>query len=341
MTAASTAGSATAAPALLELSTGYIVTKALSVAAQLGVADLLADGPRPAAELAAATGADERSLYRVLRLLAAAGVLAQRSSGEFELTNVGAGLRSDVDGSLRAWVIMNSEGVYGAFRDVLHSVQTGEPAFERVFGAPLFEHLARHPEQGAVFNDAMGDFSRQATTAAAASLDLGGVERLVDVGGGDGTFVAAALARNPRMHATLYDLPHVAGLTRAKLDAAGLADRCEVVAGDFFRSVPRGGDAYVLSWILHDWDDERCVQILHNCREAIDDGGRLLVVETLIPEGDEPHWGKVLDVAMLVVTGGRERTEDEYAALFERSGFRLSEVHRIPSLMSVLEARPA
>jgi hypothetical protein len=316
---------------LLELSTGYIVTKALAVAAQLGVADALSAGPRTSDELAAETGTHPRALYRVLRCLGAAGVLTETEPGTFELTEVGACLRSDAPGSMRAWAIMNSEGMFGAFTDVFHSVRTEEPAFERVFGAPLFDFLGRNPEQGEVFGRAMGDFNRAATVAAAETYDWSGLERIVDVGGGTGTLIQRVLERSPDARGVLFDLPEVAGVARGSL-----GDRCEVVAGDFFEGVPEG-DAFVLSWILHDWDDERCRAILRNCRAAAREGARLVVVETILPPGDEPHFGKVLDVAMLVLTGGRERTEAEYAELFAASGFALERVLPTPSPMSVIE----
>jgi hypothetical protein len=323
---------------LLELSTGYIVTKALAVAAALRVPDLLAAGPRPSAELAEESGTHPRALYRVLRCLAAAGVLSEREPGCFALTDVGEYLRSDVPGSMRAWAVMNSEGMFGAFTDVFHSVRTEQPAFERVFGEPLFDFLDSNPEQREVFAQAMGDYNLAATIAAAESYDWAGLERIVDVGGGSGTLLADVLARHREARGVLFDLPDVAPLARPALEAAGAASRCEIVEGDFFAAVPRGGDAYVLSWILHDWDDERALTILRNCRAAAGAGARLVVVETLLPPGDEPHFGKVLDVAMLVLTGGRERTEAEYGALLEAAGFRLERVVPTPSPMSVLEA---
>jgi hypothetical protein len=316
---------------LLELSTGYIVTKALAVAAQLGIADRLAAGPRPSDELAAETGVHPRALYRVLRCLGAAGVLTEPARGTFALTDVGACLRSDHPESMRAWAIMNSEGMFGAFTEAMHSVATEEPAFARVFGAPLFDFLGANPEAGAVFARAMGDFNRAATLAAAESYDWSGLRRIVDVGGGTGTLLAHVLAHHPGATGVLFDLAEV-------IDAAAAGDpRCRLVAGDFFSSVPRGGDAYVLSWILHDWDDDRCVEILRNCREAAAPGARVVVVETILPPGDEPHFGKVLDVAMLVLTGGRERTQAEYGELFARAGWSLTRVIATPSLMSVVE----
>jgi hypothetical protein len=318
---------------LLELSTGYIVTKALAAAAQLGVADRLADGPRSSDELAADLDVNPRALYRVLRCLGAAGVLTEPELGSFALTEVGACLRSDVPGSMQAWAIMNSEGMFAAFTEMLHSVETEEPAFERVFGSPLFDFLGDNPEQGAVFARAMGDFNRAATLAAAQTYDWTGLTRIVDVGGGTGTLLASVLDRYPEASGVLFDLPEVAEAARAEL-----GDSCNVVAGDFFESVPGGGDAYVLSWILHDWDDERALRILRNCRAACVEGSRLVVVETILPTGDAPHFGKVLDVAMLVLTGGRERTEAEYCRLFETAGYRLTRVLPTPSPMSVVEA---
>jgi hypothetical protein len=326
---------------LLELTTGYIVTKAVAVAAQLGVADRLVGGPRTSDELAEETDAHPRALYRLLRCLAACGLLTEIDAGRFALTPAGECLRDDVPGSMRAWAIMNSEGVFGAFTDVLHSVRTEEPAFERVFGAPLFDFLARHPEQGAVFARAMGDFNRAATLAAAEAYDWSGLRCIVDVGGGTGTLITSVLDRYPEARGILFDLPEVAESARAAPAVAALDGRCQVVGGDFFGSVPAGGDAYVLSWILHDWDDERALAILRKCRAAIADGGRMVIVETILPPGDEPHFGKVLDVAMLVVTGGRERTEAEYGELFDAAGFRLTRVLPTASPMSIVEALTA
>jgi O-methyltransferase domain len=231
---------------------------------------------------------------------------------------------------MRAWALMNSEGMFGAFTAVMHSVRTEAPAFERVFGAPLFEFLGDHPEEGEVFARAMGDFNRAATLAAAERYEWSGLRRIVDVGGGTGTLLESVLARHPDAHGVLFDVPGV-------IDGARVGDRCEAVAGDFFTAVPPGGDAYVLSWILHDWDDERALAILRNCRVAVAAGGRLVVVETILPPGDEPHFGKVLDVAMLVLTGGRERTEAEYRALFREAGFELTRVLETASPTSVIE----
>jgi hypothetical protein len=316
---------------LVELSTGYIVTKALAVAAQLNIADRLTAGPRTSDDLAAEANVHPRALYRVLRCLGAHGVLSETEPGRFELTPVGECLRDDAPGSMRAWAIMNSEVTFGAFADALHSVRTEEPAFERVFGVPLFEFLGEHPQEREVFARAMGDFNRAATLAAARTYDWSGLRRVVDVGGGSGTLIGDVLERHPEIGGVLFDLPEVA----ARVAGNG---RLDVVGGDFFSGVPAGGDAYVLSWILHDWDDERALAILRNCRAAIAENGRLLIVETILPPGDEPHFGKVLDVAMLVITGGRERTESEYAGLLERAGFRLTRVLPTPTPMSVVEA---
>ena len=323
---------------LLELSTGYIVTKALAVAARLGVADSLADGPRPSDELAAEASVRPRALYRVLRCLAAHGVLDETAPGTFALTEVGECLRTDAPGSLRSWTLMNGDGMYGAFAEVLHSVRTEEPAFELVFGSPLFEFLGRNPGQAEVFAAAMGDFNRAATLVAAESYDWSAARRIVDVGGGTGTLLTSVLDRAPHATGVLYDLPEVAAQARRALPVAALNGRLAVEAGDFFERVPAGGDAYVLSWVLHDWDDPRALAILRSCRAAAEPGARLVVIETIVPPGDEPHFGKVLDVAMLVLTGGRERTEAEYRELLDAAGFRLVRVLPTPSPLSVLEA---
>jgi SAM-dependent methyltransferase len=325
---------------LLQMMTGYWVSQALYVAAKLGIADLLADGPVDCDKLAAATDTHAPSLQRVLRALASVGVFTEVAPGSFALTPLAELLRTETPSSMRALAIMYAEEQYRAWGELLHSVRTGEMAFDHQFGMGYFEYLAQHPRADRVFNEAMTGWTRQLVGAVVDTYDFSPFETVVDVGGGYGTLLAAILRSNPRMRGILFEQPHVVATAEAQLVAAGVADRCALVSGDFFAEVPAGGDAYVLSQILHDWDDERCVAILGQCRRAIPDHGKLLVVELVLPEGDEPFLGKWLDLHMLVLLGGRERTAAEYDTLFRVAGFKLARVVPTPPGPSVVEAVP-
>lgn len=325
---------------LLEMTRGYVVTKTLFVAAQLGIADLLANGLRPVAELAAATGAHPRALHRILRALASYDVFAETEPGVFALGELGELLRTDAPGSLRHWVLTNGGLLYQALGHAEQSALTGDPAFRQAYGADLFEYLATDPEQSATFDAAMADFSRRSTAAVLVAYDLSAAGHLVDVGGGSGAFAIAALRAHERLRATVFDQPHVVKAVLPHAREAGVADRCSVVAGDFFAEVPSGRDTYVLSWIVHDWDDERALRILRNCRAAMPDDGRLLLIEAVVPDGNAPHFSKFGDIVMLVALGGQERTAAEYRVLLERAGFRLEQIVATAGPRSVLEARP-
>jgi hypothetical protein len=316
-----------AAPvALLRMMTGYWLSKSLSVAAELGLADMLRAGPQTTDELAIACGADSPSLYRLLRALASVGVFTETQGRCFGLTPMAEMLRSDLPGSMRSLARMYGSEQYRAWDDLLASVRSGEPAFDRVFGASYFDFLANTPHADAVFNDAMTGYTAQVASAVVAAYDFGGIDKVVDVGGGHGLLLTTILRAHPDMHGVLLDLPNVIAGTQPLLDAAGLDGRCETVAGDFFASVPEAADAYVLAQILHDWDDERCHSILVNCRQAMRPDAKILVVEQVLPLANEPSFGKWLDLHMLVLVTGRERTETEYAALFEVAGFKLTRV---------------
>ncbi len=319
-----------------DLLTGYWLTQALYVAAKLGIADLLKDGPRPAAELASATGTDGPSLYRLLRALASIDVFAEGADG-FGLTPLSESLRRDLPGSMWGMAVMNGEEHYRAYGDLLYSVQTGKPAFERLFGMPVFEHLSKHPEQAKVFDEAMVGVHGRETQAMVEAFDLTGVGVLADIGGGNGSLLTAVLKRYPKMHGILFDLPGVIERAKANLDAAGLTDRCQCIAGDFFQAVAPGADAYLLRHIIHDWDDERSVRILKNVAAALPAKGRVLVVETVIAPGSESAFGKLLDLTMLVIPGGKERTAEEYRALFAASGFNPGRIVATNVEVSVIE----
>jgi hypothetical protein len=326
---------------LRRLIVGYRLSQALHVAAKLGVVDLLKNGSMSVDELARAVGAHPASLYRVMRLLASEGVFAESEPRRFELTPLAMPLQSDVPGSLRARAILDCEQAHWkAWGHLMHSVATGEPAFDRTHGVPFFEYLKAHTAVASSFNAVMTDQTAVWAQAVVEAYDFSWLGTLVDVGGGHGGLLAAILAVHPPLRGILYDQPHVVAGARPKLEAAGVADRCHIIAGDFFEGVPAGGDAYLLKHILHDWDEPRCEAILRNCRCAMPQDGRVLVVETLIPPGDEPSYGKYLDLNMLVLLTGRERTEAEYGKLLEATDFMLSRVIATRSEISILEALP-
>ena len=315
---------------LSQMSYGYWVTQALRTAALLGIADQLVAAPRTVEEIAAATGAVPRHLYRLLRALAGLGVFAETADGRFTLTPLAEPLRSDVDGSVR-WllILIGDPEQYRSWEALVHSVRTGECAFDHVFGTSLFAYLGVHPEAAATFDRAMTGVIADAAQAITAVYDVSGYAHIVDVGGGVGTLLAALLRANPAMRGTLLDLPHVTEQARAFLQGHGVGDRVAVVAGDFFAAVPAGGDLYLLGSILHDWEDEQALAILRRCRQAMAPGTRLLIVGLVVPPGNTPSLSKLLDLHMMVITGGRERSEAEHRALLSASGFELLRV--IPS----------
>jgi hypothetical protein len=278
--------------AILETLVGGWRAQALYVAAKLGIADLVKDEPKTVGELADATGTNANSLFRVLRALASIGVFEEQG-GRISLTPLAQPLLSGVPGSMRPTAIMFGEEHQHAWGNILHSVRTGETAFDNVYGMNCFEHFEKNPEAAAIFNDAMTSFATQTHTAVIGSYDFSGIETLVDVGGGHGALLSLILKDNPPLRGRLFDLPHVVNGASRVLDAHGVSDRCEIVSGDFFTEAP-AGNAYILSSIIHDWDDERSIKILSNCRRAAQPDAKLLLVEMVIPEGNEPFWGKWL-----------------------------------------------
>ncbi len=336
---AATAQTVPPAVALTQMITGSLVSQALYVAAKLGVADLLANGAKDAHALAAATGAHAPSLYRILRALASCGVFAERADGRFELTPLAEPLRADAPGSLRDTAIfMGADWHWRVWGQTMHSVMTGQAAWAQVHGAEVFPYFAANPEPSQIFNRAMTSMSHLAAAAVAEAYDFGGVERLVDVAGGHGGLLTTILRANPNMSGVLFDLPHVIDGAGAAVADAGVAERCELVTGDFFAAVPAGADAYIMKHIIHDWDDERALVILRNISRAMRADGRVLLVELVLAPGNEPHLGKILDIEMLVSPGGQERTAAEYAALFARAGLRLTRIVPTQSPYCVIEA---
>jgi SAM-dependent methyltransferase len=322
---------------IVRLGFGFAVSQALRVIIELGIPDLLAVSEQSVDELATATQSDADALYRVMRLLAPEGVFREVLPRHFELTEVGAVLRSDRPGPGDYVRMINSEA-YLAFEQLLHSVRTGKPAFDKVFGSPRFDWLSEHPEQAALFQRAMVALSLGSNEAVADAYDFTPFARVVDVGGGHGQLLSAILARNPHLNGVLFDLP--SGVAAAQQGAGGDLPRTEFVAGNFFESVP-GGDIYVIKKVVHDWNDEHAAVILRNCRKAMQPNGKVLLAETLVPPGDEPDGIKNIDVVMLVVTGGLERTEAQYASLFGAAGLRLERVIQTRGPISILEGSPA
>jgi hypothetical protein len=325
---------------LLQMMTGYWLSKAVYVAAKLGIADLLSDGAASYDDLAKTTGTHAPSLYRLLRALASKGVFSEVMTGRFAVTPIGALLQTGGPNSMRALAIMYGEEQYRTWGDLLHSIQTGQPAFERKFGMDVFEYFHQNTAAGAVFNEAMTNWTTQVSAAVAATYDFSRFGTIVDVGGNQGILLAAILRNNPAGRGILFDLPHVVATAREQLTEAGVESRCEVLGGDFFTAVPPDGDAYLLSYVLHDWNDERCVAILAQCRRAIAASGTLLAIELVLPEGNEPSFGKLLDLHMLVMAGGRERTGAEYRVLLQAGGFVLTRVIPTPAGSSIIEATP-
>lgn len=329
------------AEALRGLISGYRVSQLIYVAAKLAIADHLADGPRSVDQLARSVSVHPGALYRVLRALASYGVFAERGRGVFELTPRAEPLRSDTPGSVRGYAIMNGEEwFWSSWGELLHSVKTGRTAFDDSFGIGLFGFLDQHPEAAEIFNDAMTSITGMDSDAIAAAYDFSRKATIVDVGGGRGSLMTAILRAHPHATGILFDRPPVLAGVSAALAAKGLTDRCAVMAGDFFDSVPHGGDVYILKDIVHDWPDDRAVAVLKNCRRAMREEARLLVIERVIPAGNEPSFAKLADVNMLVITGGLERTEAEYRTLLTASGFRLSRVVPTRSPSSIVEGVP-
>lgn len=326
---------------MLGLITGYWISQLVFVAAELGLADLLAKGPKTAAALAARTGAEPDALRRVLRALASAGVFAEGAGGRFRLTPLAQTLRSDRPGSLRHFArMMVDDYNWRAWGALAEGVRNGGTPFEHVHRMPIFGYLQQHPDKEAIFSASMASLSATENAAVARAYPWQRLRQVVDVGGAHGHLLATILQRHRRLHGLLYDQPQViAGAAKSGfITAATVRARCEAVGGSFFDAVPAGADGYVMKYILHDWDDAKSLRILRHCRDAMAAGGKVLVVEHVIPAGNTANWGKLLDVNMLVVTGGRERTRAEFADLFARAGLRLARVVPTACPLSILEA---
>jgi ubiquinone/menaquinone biosynthesis C-methylase UbiE len=322
---------------LNQLICGYWHSQCIYIAAKLGIADLLKSGPQSVDDLAKQTKVHRPSLYRVLRALASLGVFSEQAGQRFALTPAAEPLISDVANSQRAMAIMVGEEHYRAWGDLLYSVRSGQTAFDHIYGAPVFDYLSRNPEQAAIFDSAMTAVHGRETAAMVDAYDFSVFSSIADVGGGNGTTLCGILSRNPRLRGTLFDLPGVIQRADQSIEKAKLADRVHLIAGDFFESVPSSADAYVLRHIIHDWDDDKAIRILENVHRAMNPEGRLLVVESVIPPGNDPFFGKLLDVAMMVVPGGLERTEEQYRHLYAEAGFKLARIVPTSQEISLIE----
>lgn len=323
---------------LNRLVTGFWTTQAIYVAVRLKIADRLVNGPLTAESLASETGSHAPTLYRLLRALASSGVFHEDAQRRFTLTPISELLRHNVPGSMAALALMRGDWQYRAWGELLHSVQTGECAFEHAFGEAIFAHLARVPEHGAIFDQAMVGVHGRETDAMLAAYDFSQFGQIADVGGGNGSVLIEILKRSPSTRGLLFDQPHVIQRAQQNFTQAGLAHRCDFVAGDFFQDVPPGADAYLLRHIIHDWDNDRSKAILRNCHRAMSAGSRLLIAEFVLPNGPGPFQGKWFDLAMLAVTGGQERTETEYRALLADTDFQWRRLVSTSCELSIIEA---
>ena len=342
MSTSSTQTQSSPAERMIQIVSGFWAARAVHVAAKLGIADHLADGPKRVEQLAAATQTHAPSLLRLLRALVGIEVVREVAPGEFASTELGETLRSGTSDSMRAVAvsIIGAEH-YDAWRAVEHSVRTGETAFDYTFDMSIWSFFKGNAQNAKDFDQAMTDFTRAIDPAVLEAYDFGQFRHIIDVGGGHGELLGAILATHAGVRGTVFDQPYVAEGATKRFAGKKLSQRADAVGGDFFESVPAGGDAYLMKFIIHDWDDERSIRILTNVRKAIAPGGKLLLLETVLPEGNEPHFARFMDLNMLVMTGGRERTEKGYAELLRKGGFHLARIVGTESVISVIEAVPA
>ena len=327
---------------LIQMGFGYRVSAMLHAAAHYRLADHLADGPKTAEELAALTTTQPLALYRLMRTLADAGVFAEDEDARFTLTELGGALRSDAPGAARATLLFTiGEQHWLAWEKLVDTLADGEPGIDKVYGETFFEHLRRHPAKMSLFNETMVGIHGDDAPTIAAAFDFSRFATIVDVGGGTGNRLVAILTRHAGVSGLLFDQPHVINEARALYDGGALGTRLAFAAGSFFDAVPEGGDAYVLSHIIHDWPRDKALAILRAVRAAMTPGARLLLIEMVLPGGPAPHPGKALDMTMMVMLGGQERTREEYAELLAEAGFRLLDVTPTGTPASVVEAELA
>jgi SAM-dependent methyltransferase len=320
---------------------GYKDTQFVALAAGLGIADVLSDGPLTSDQLADATGSNPDALYRVLRVLAVRGIFAELPERRFANTPISDLLRTQHPASRREVAVFDAGPWYRAYGALAHTVATGENAFRHVHGVSLFEYLADHPDEARMFDRRMTTFSSAEILQIVQAYDFSGARTVVDVGGGEGRLLSAILGANPALRGVLFDQPHVVGAAEDGLREGGVAARCTIVGGNFFESVPAAADLYLLKWVIHDWEDDDAVKILANCARVMDPAGRVVLAEVVIGAANSGDDGPLLDVHMMVLPGGRERTEAEFAQLFAAAGLRLNRVILTSGIMCLLEAELA
>jgi len=325
---------------MIRMGTAYWLSSLVYTAAKLGLADHLADGPKSTDDVAEATGMNARAVHRFMRTLASFGILTQSDDDTFALTELGATLKKNAPGSARSTVLtMASPWAWRSFGALEYSLSTGKPAIDKILGMSLFDYLAQHPEEAAQFSESMVGIHGGEPPAVAAAYDFSSFGTIVDVGGATGNMLAHILSKYPQPKGILFDREHVVTEAPVLLEAKGVADRVTTVHGNFFESVPEGGDAYILSHIIHDWSVEQCHTILGNCRKAMTKSAKLLIVEFVLPKGNTPHFGKLADMVMLTIPGGEERTADEYGQLLDDAGFTMTRVVPTASDVCVVEAQ--
>jgi hypothetical protein len=327
--------------ALLQMIVGKWVSSAISAVAHFGIADHLESGPKTPQELASLTGTQERPLYRLLRATASIGVFTEREDGRFTQTPLSEALRSNAKPCVRHMAMMLTDDWHiRAWEQLPWCIETAKPASYKLHGMGMFDWMAQHPEKTGNFNQAMTDLSQGDAAAIVQSYDFSRFQHIVDVAGGHGTLLAAILDQTPKLRGTLFDMPHVIDGAKKAGILGRFADRCTLEAGSFFESVPEGADAYIMKFIIHDWYDPECIKILRHCRAGIRPGGCLLVVDQVVPGRNEPAFSKIVDLEMLVLPGGMERTEQEFHELFAAAGFRLERVIPMPAPQCILEGVP-
>jgi ubiquinone/menaquinone biosynthesis C-methylase UbiE len=325
---------------MMQLIAGEFVSKSVTIAAELELAERLVAAPKSAGELATELAVDADALYRLMRALASVGVFQESEDGRFTNTELSDTLRADAAGSMRGFAMfLCGPTLWSAWGELGHSIRTGRSAFERVHGSRPFEHMREHPVFARVFDVAMTGLSQQEVAAIHAKYDFSGFETLVDIAGGHGELLASCLERNPKQHGILFDLPGVLSRARENVAASGVAGRCELVEGDFFREVPAGADAYMMKYILHSWTDKEAVAILKNIHRAARKGSKLLILDPIVRAGNTPDFAKLMDLQMLVFYGsGRERTQKDFDKLLDAAGFRWLRSVATDSAISIIEA---
>ncbi len=327
--------------AMTQMIFGFVPAKAIHVAAKLNIADLLAaHGPMNATQLAGETGAHPGAIYRLLRALASNGIFKEMQNRDFDLTPLAECLKEDSPNSTKAMALSAGSLFYKSYNEFMFAVQNGGGGWVKAMRAPPFEYLRDHPEEGKIFDRMMTDIHGGETAPMIENYDFSVFKTVVDIGGGNGEVISAVLHKNPETKGILFDLHEVIERSKENIMAEGLNDGCQLLTGDFFESVPSGGDAYILRHIIHDWSDEDAISILTNCKKAMNPGGKVLVVEAVIPPGNDPHPFKWLDLTMLMI-GGKERTKEQFEAIFSKAGLKLARIIPVTPAISIVEGVPS